>query len=201
MLAEWSVECSAEDPVLVVPWSLPDGSLDPHTAFVDLRVNPYDLDHIPEAAEHPPLMQALRALNAARSPVFTAKCDAWALDAEELDQLRSELEIGPAEAPAGFASYIDLIWRERTIFTSFHQHEQMLHRLTRHAEPLDHPGAMLDCVLRPALVDLAGAQEGFAISLYVKALGADAHAAWETWASALGDVVALVRGKDLALSK
>ena len=45
----------------------------------------------------------------------------------------------------------------------------MLHRLARHAAPLEHPYAMLDCILRPALVDLTGPQEGFAVSLYVKA--------------------------------
>ena len=57
---------------------------------------------------------------------------------------------------------------------------------------------MLDCVIRPALVDLTGPQEGFAVSLYVKALGHDAQTAEENWASALDAVVALVRSKDLA---
>lgn len=193
MFVEWSVECSAADAVLVVPWQDPEGA----AAFVDLRANPYDLDHIPEASEHPPLMQALRALNAARSPVFTAKCDAWALDEAELDQLQLDLDLPPADLRSGFASYIDLVWRERTIFASFHQHEQMLRRLARHAEPLDLPSAALDCVLRPALTDLDGPQEGFAVSLYVKALGAAEHTAWEEWALALEAVVGLIRGKDL----
>src|SRR5580704_13538286 len=118
MLAEWSAECSTEDPVLVVPWKDPDGT----AAFVDLRTNPYDFDAIPEAERHPPLMQALRALNAARSPVFTAKCDAWPLEAEELAHLQINLDVTRAEAPAelafGFASYIDLVARERSLFTS-----------------------------------------------------------------------------------
>src|SRR6202044_4044052 len=99
---------------------------------------PYDLDQIAEAEQHPPLMQALRALNAARSPVFTAKCDAWVLDPEELEDLAMELDFSDhgaehAEQPerTGFASYIDLVWRDRTIFASFHQSEQLLHRLTR----------------------------------------------------------------------
>ncbi len=107
MLAEWSAECAADDPVLVVPWSDPDSP----AHFVDLRENPYDLDHLPEAEQFPPLMHALRALNAARSPVFTAKCDAWPLDAEELDALRVNLDVGAEEAPAGFGSYIDILWR------------------------------------------------------------------------------------------
>jgi hypothetical protein len=198
MVSEWSVECSADDPVLVVPWSDPSN---PDRHFVDLRENPYDLDHLAEAEQYPPLMHALRALNASRSPVFTAKCDAWPVeDGDELDRLRLELNHQADEAPAGFASYIDILWRERSIFASFHQHEQLLHRLDRRSAPLDHPYAMLDCVLRPALVDIIGPQEGFTISLYVKALGHDAQSAEENWAAALRDVAGLLRTKDLALA-
>jgi len=198
MVSEWSVECSADDPVLVVPWSDPSN---PDRHFIDLRENPYDLDHLPEAEQYPPLMHALRALNASRSPVFTAKCDAWPIDeGDELDRLRLELDHQADEAPTGFESYVDILWRERSIFASFHQHEQLLHRLDRRAAPLDHPYAMLDCVLRPAMIDLTGPQEGFAISLYVKALGHDAQSAEENWAAALKDVAALLRAKDLALA-
>ena len=197
MLSEWSVACSADDPVLVVPWSDPS---DPtgNRRFVDLRENPYDLDHLPEAVQHPALMHALRALNAARSPVFTAKCDAWPLDADELEQLRLELDLIAADAPNGFGSYIDILWRERSIFTSFHQQEQMLHRLSRHAALLHQPYAMLDCVLRPALVDLTGPQEGFAISLYLKAAGHEARAAEENWTAALELIVPLLRSREFA---
>jgi len=199
MLAEWSVECSADDPVLVVPWSDPSDKSG-NRRFIDLRENPYDLDHLPEAEHYPALMHALRALNATRSPVFTAKCDAWPLDAEELDALRVELDIGADEGPVGFGSYIDLLCRERSLFTSFHLQEQMLHRLTRHASPLEHPDAMLDCIIRPALVDLTGPHEGFAVSLYVKAAGHDTQTAEGNWASALDAVVALLRSKDLSFS-
>jgi hypothetical protein len=197
MLSDWSAECSSDDPVLVVPWSDPsDPSGD--RRFIDLRENPYDLDHLPEAMHYPTLMHALRALNAARSSVFTAKCDAWPLELDELDNLRAELDVIVEDAPDGFGSYIDLLWRDRSIFASYHQQEQMLHRLTRHAATLEYPYAMLDCVIRPALLDLTGPQEGFAVSLYVKALGHDAQTAEENWASALDAVVALLRSKDLA---
>src|SRR5271155_1309233 len=110
MLSEWSAECAPDDPTLEVPWSDP---ANPTSHFVDLRENPYDVDHLPEAERFPPLMHALRALNAARSPVFTAKCDAWPLDEKELDALRANLDINADEAPAGFGSYIDILWRER----------------------------------------------------------------------------------------
>jgi hypothetical protein len=194
MLAEWSAECAADDPVLVVPWKDPDG----RSAFVDLRASPRDFEAVAEAEQHPPLMQALRALNATRSPVFTAKCDAWPLDSEEMEQLQLNLDAPAADAPAGFASYIDLIWRERSLFHSFHRQEQVLLRLTRLAAPVPRRWAMLDCVLRPALLDFDGPQEGFAISLYVKALGFIPLSAWNEWAVALAAAVAIIRGKDFA---
>ena len=199
MRGEWSAQCGAEDPVLVVPWSDPD---DPtgSCSFVDLRENPYDLDLIPEAELHPPLMQALRALNGGRSPVFTAKCDAWAMDAEELAPLHVELEVLPADAPHGFMSYLDVLWRERALFVSSHHQQQRLDRLIRLLEPLDHAYALAECVLRPALVDLTGPQEGFAVSLYVKALGTDAAEAYLHWSQALEAVVATVRGRDLSFA-
>lgn len=199
MRGEWSAQCGADDPVLVVPWSDPDD----HTGachFVDLRENPYDLDLIPEAELHPPLMQALRSLNGGRSPVFTAKCDAWQMDAEDLPGVQLELEQTNEEAPYGFMSYLDVLWRERALFVSLHHQQQRLDRLIRLLEPLDHPYALAECVLRPALVDLAGPQEGFAVSLYVKALGSDAAEAYTHWSLALEAVVTTVRGKDLSFA-
>ena len=196
MLAEWSAECAADDPVLVVPWQDPNGP----AAFVDLRLNPYDFDQLPEAEQHPSLMQALRALNAPRSPVFTAKCDAWVMSKEEIETLELNLDMAldTTDLRTGFATYIDLVWRDRTSFASFHQQSQLLHKLTRLAAPLDHPYAGLDCIIRPAFVDLAGPQEGFAVSLYLRALGADIHTAEENWGGALESIVSLLRSRDFA---
>jgi hypothetical protein len=192
MLSEWTVECGTDDPVLVVPWTDPN---DPNHRFLDLRENPDDLDWLEEAAQHPPLLHALRALNATRSPVFTAKCDVWTMTSDEIEPLRYELDLIPEDAPSGIASYIDILWRERSIFVSFHQHEQLLYRISRLAAPLDHNYAALECTLRPALVDLSSPQEGFAISLYVKALGHDPQAAEERWAAALMEITTLLRSR------
>ena len=204
MLAEWSVECAAEDPVLVVPWSDPDSEI----RFIDLRENPYDLDHLPEAEQHPPLMQALRALNATRSPVFTAKCDAWTLAPRELAELHLDLYLTSPDSleqgPSGFASYIDLVPRERSLFASIHHQEQFLSRLTRRAAAFDHTDALLECILRPALIDLTeppqGFKEGFATSLYIKAAGPDPQSAWNNWRAALEDVTSLLRSKEMAFA-
>ncbi|MBS1800470.1 MAG: hypothetical protein JSS95_11655 [Acidobacteria bacterium] len=192
MLSDWTVECGPDDPVLVVPWSDPD---DATRHFIDLRENPYDLDWLEEAAQHPPLLHALRALNAARSPVFSAKCDVWQMADDDLDALRMELDLIPEDSPAGIASYVDLVWRERSVFVSFHQHEQLMHRMARLAAPLDHHYAMMECVLRPALVDLAGPREGFAISLYIKAAGHNRETAEQHWGAALNDVATLIRSR------
>ncbi len=195
MLSESSVECGHDDPVLVVPWSDPDN---PVRHFIDLRENPYDLDWIEEAAQHPALLHTLRALNAPRSPVFTAKCDVWRLTEDDLAPLRLELDLIAEDAPFGIASYIDLLWRDRSTFASFHQHEQLLHRITRIATPLQHPYATLECTLRSALIDFSGPQEGFAITLYLKALGHDPGAAEDNWGLALSDVSTLLRSRAFA---
>src|SRR5215472_1409517 len=199
MLAESSAECGPDDPVLVVPWSDPENAA---SRFIDLRDNPYDLDHLPEAAAHPPLLHALRSLNAQRSPVFTAKCDAWPVALNdnadnsyaesELAYLHLNLHQTAEETPAAFASYIDLLSRDRTTFASRHRHEQLLDRITHRAASLNHPYAMLELVLRPALLDITVPQEGYSISLYIKALGHDPQAAQDHWAAALTDITTLL---------
>ena len=200
MLADWSAECSADDPHLVIPWSDPDS----HAHFVNLREEPYDIAEIPEAEHYPALGRALRALNATRSPFLTAKCDAWPLTAsdpahhaETLENLRLQLDLDHEQAYFGFASYIDLIWRERAVFASAHHQQDRLDRIIRRAQKLTHPQAALECVLRPAMLDLSGALEGFAITLYVTALGPDAETASQNWAAALEDVVHLLRSREL----
>jgi hypothetical protein len=197
MVADWNADCSADAPTLVVPWS------DPATGahFVDLRAEPYDIAEIHEAEQYPALGRALRALNAARSPLLTAKCDAWKLSpnhgADTLEALRLELDLDPSEAQFGFASYIDLLWRERNLFASQHRHQDQLDRIVRRAEKLPHSHAALECVLRPALHDVNGPLEGFAVTLYVTGVGTDPEAAAHYWEAALNDIVALLRGREL----
>ena len=195
MLADWSAECSVDDPILVVPWS------DPHDAgchFVDLREDPYELESIPEAESYPALRNALRSLNAARSPVYTAKCDVWrSTEAEALAAMELELALDPGLAVAACSSYIDVLWRERSLFASFHQHQHLAERLARRAASLDQEFAMFECIIRPAVLDLTGPQEGFALSLYVKATGSDERHAEANWAAGLDAMVLLFRSKDL----
>jgi hypothetical protein len=201
MLSDWTAECSHDAPTLVVPWLDPDSS----ARFVDLRADPYDIAEIPEAELFPPLGRALRSHNATRSPFLTAKCDAWPLTLEEtpdeIESLRLELMLSPEDTLHGFASYIDLLWRERSVFASAHQQQDRLDRISRRAQRLQHPEAALECVLRPAVLDLNGPLEGFAVTLYVTALGPEPEIAHRRWELALEDVVALLRGKDLETAR
>jgi hypothetical protein len=195
LLSEWNAACGQDDPVLVVPWSSPDGALH----WVDLRDDPDALDDVTEADDYPALLAALRAMNGNRSPVFTAKCDVWPMDTEEVEAVRDELMLDDDVATAGIASYIDALWRERSIFTSRHRMEQMLYRLDRLAAELPHSLALLECTLRPAVVDLDGSvAEGFAITLYVKAVGVDADEAQQRWDAALRATALLFRSKELS---
>jgi hypothetical protein len=197
MLSDWNAECSADAPTLVVPWDDPGSG----AHFVDLRANPYDIADIAEAERIPALGRALRSLNATRSPFLTAKCDSWTLtaaaDEDQLEALRLELGLSAEDATFGFASYIDLLWRERSVFASAHQQQDRLDRIVRRAAKLPHDEAALECTLRPALLDLNGPLEGFAVTLYLTAVGPDCETALRRWELALDDVVSLLRGKDL----
>ena len=193
MLMEWSTACGAEDPVLVVPWSSQDGRL----RWVDLRTDPDALDEIVEADNHPALLAALRALNATRSPVFSAKCDVWSMDEEELSATRDDLLLDAEVAGAGVSCYLDLLWRDRAVFASQHRTAQVLHRMERLAADLPHSLAKIEGVLRPAVVDLGVVSEGFALTLYVKGVGVDAAEADLRWGEALRDTAAMFRAREL----
>jgi len=192
MLSEWSAECASEDPWIEVPWQSEDGAL----RWVDLRADPDALDEIHEADEHPALLAALRTLNATRSPVFTTKCDAWAMEEEELAAVRFDLMLDDEVAQAGMVSYIDLLWRERGVFASRHRAEQMMHRMERLSRDLPASLAKVEFVLRPAVIDLDGVQEGYGVTVYVKGCGVDRYEAEQRWGTALREVARMMRGVD-----
>jgi hypothetical protein len=209
MLSEWTAECSHDAPTLIVPWSADQSSNHSTSAtgsrFFDLRTNPYDIAEIPEAEHNPTLARALRSLNATRSPFLTAKCDTWQLSishhAEALEALRLELMLAEEESLHGYASYIDLLWRERSVFASAHQQQDRLDRIVRRAHRLLHPEAALECVLRPAFLDLSGPLEGFAVTLYLTALGPTPEIAHRRWELAMEDIVTLLRSKELEAAR
>ena len=199
MVAEWMAECGAEAPVIEVPWSDPASGL----CFTNLRADPFGLAEVAEAEAYPALRRSLRALNAPRSAFLTSKCDAWGLSPEEhgdkLESLRLELDLPDEEAAFGFGSYIDLLWRERSVFASAHLASDSLARFVRRVGKLPHPECALEAVLRPAVVDLRSPLEGFGATVYLTALAADPETAVRRWEAALEASVHLLRERDQAL--
>jgi hypothetical protein len=197
MLADWTAECADDAPTIVVPWH------DPNSAahFVDLRAEPYDIAEIHEAEHTPALGRALRALNATRSPLFTSKCDAWRMAPDELTHLILDLDLDPDSFAAGFAAYIDILWRDRTLFASAHQQQDRLDRVVRRAQRLEHPQTRLDLTLRPALLDRTTVLEGYAVTVHLFAAGVDHASAAREWELALEDLVELLRSREFEVPR
>jgi len=170
MEADWSTEVGSDLPEIVAPW---DG-------FVDLRIAPETVAVIEEAGEYQNLREALLALNATNSPVFTSKCDVWLLDSDEIDPF--ELESDKAAARTGIACYIDALARDSQFFTNFDLHELWARLLVEWLRPLAIRNGRADVVIRGAAINGA---EGFAMTLYAAGCGFDAESARTAWESVL----------------
>ena len=199
MLADWTAACGPDDPVLVVPWNDPAGG----AHFVNLRAEPFDIAEIFEAEIYPALHRALRSLNASTSAFLTAKCDVWALysevAAERLESLRLELDLADEEVAFGTACYIDLLPRERSLFASAHVATDLLSRLVRRTARLPNPYAAVEFTLRPAVIDLKAALEGYSATMYITAVAGDPDTALRRWETALEDMVHLLREREWAV--
>src|SRR5215469_6161589 len=95
MEADWEVEIAPDAPVIDGAWA----------GLVDLRHIPERVNEIGEVVELSALTDVLLRLNSADSPVWTAKCDFWAV--EEFDP--DEMAVEPGEARVAIACYLDLL--------------------------------------------------------------------------------------------
>lgn len=175
MEADWSVEIGPDLPCI-------DGSWE---GFVDLRAAPKAVETIHEATEHFALRAALLELNAANSPVFTTRCDTWALAEEDID--RYEFGATREQTGAGFASYIDILERDAARFASFTFHEQRVRELTAYLRAISLKNGRVDFVLRAAFVQ---DQSGYGLTLYAAGCGADHVSAYASWKQMLAAAAA-----------
>ncbi len=167
MEADWSVEIGAGLPVIDADWP----------GFVDLRSGPGSIDSVSEAVAEPALRDALVMLNDAASPVFTSKCDVWALGTDEIDPDEFGCESQGACA-AGWASWIDLIARDPQRFASFVTHEAWVRQTVAHLQAEALSCGRVDLVVRAATTS---GREGFGITLYAAGCGVDTQAARAAW--------------------
>jgi hypothetical protein len=190
MEADWTVALAPGDPVITVPWAAPSDDI--HICrFVDLRLDPHMVDEIEEARSKPALRTALLLLNAATSPLWTAKCDAWTSSvdegAEPFDPYEMDAKSGDTAFGAG--SYIDLLPRDVSFLAGFERQERWIRAVTEGLRSTPASAARVELVLRRAEVEGAS---GFAVTWFVEGCGSTAQRAGQRWAEALDLALAVV---------
>ena len=183
MEADWTVALAADDPVITVPWAASGDDLR-KCGFVDLRLGQELIDEIEEARSKPPLRSALLLLNAASSPLWTAKCDAWTSSVEDGDEPFDPYEMAAesGEIAFGAGSYVDLLARDVAFLASFERQERWIRRVTQMLRSTAVTAARVELVLRRAETEAAS---GFAVTWFVEGCGSTAQRAEQSWARAL----------------
>jgi hypothetical protein len=179
MEADWSVELTADDPVIVVPWA--GASDDPRKCrFVDLRLGEQLIDEIEEVRTVPELRAALLLLNSAASPLWTVKCDTWESDTP-LDPY--EMDAAPEDTTLSAGSYIDLLARDGAFQASFDHQERWVRAVTEALHAVPARAARVELVLRRAQVNHVA---GYGVSWFVEGCGATTPRARQAWSEAFG---------------
>ena len=175
MDADFSIELGRGDPVLDFPWKDPSGRL----AFVDLKRRPDLLTTIEEANKFPELGDFLRSVNAARSPVQSAKCDVWSttdLSAEE------EIYHGTWK----FASYVDVVFEDGRTQRSLPAHELFVRRLVGLLQRAPETPSTAEVLVRRCYFATEdGEADGFYCTVYVNGYGTGEADARRNWGVAL----------------
>jgi hypothetical protein len=185
MEADWSVELTADDPVIIVPWAAT--SDDPRKReFVDLRLGAHLIDEIEEARPVPELRAALLLLNSARSPLWTVKCDTWESDTP-MDPY--EMDAAPADAILSAGSYIDLLARDSGLQVSFDLQERWIRAVADTLRAVPARAARVELVLRRAQVNHVS---GYGVSWFVEGCGATTQGARRAWSEALGRALPVI---------
>ncbi|MGO9649357.1 conserved hypothetical protein [Candidatus Sulfotelmatobacter sp. SbA7] len=173
--ADFGVELGKDDETLEMPW---DGGAD-GPKYYDLKRHPELLHEIEEAQQFTELGEFLAAMNSALSVVETVKCDAWA-----------STEINPEEEIFGaahkFGSYVDLLFCDERVRSSFAEHENWAKRLTELLKKAPEIPAAAEFFIRRCHYHVAdGMREGFYVTFYLFGYGEDEREARQRWAIGL----------------
>jgi hypothetical protein len=188
MDADWSVDASADDPVIVVPWTDEAGG----AGFVDLVSDPGAIHLLPEAVQHGAIREALLRLNDISTGLRSAKCDVWVISAEEMRSLATRFEL--AAASRGLGSYVDVLSEgfaaaELAVYETWAR--QMVRALAEATseDPADEEASCAEFVVRPASHNGVWS---YGVTMYVWSVGEDESAAKERWSRALHQVVSVL---------
>jgi hypothetical protein len=174
MRVEIIKEIDPGDDTLEIPWASPE---DPQLRYVDLKAHPASLGQLEECRRFPPLADLLRQINSPGSLVRTAKCDAWATT--EL----SEDERLDFQLPFKMASYVDLVF-DRPELNATLEHQLRLGEKLRQDLASLRAQAQLEVCVRRCLFR-AEERQGYYLTLFTHAYGADPGEAAREWARAL----------------
>jgi hypothetical protein len=169
MEADWEVEVGGGAPVIEALWP----------GYVNLLQSPERLGEITETVAFPALGDLLLALNGTGSPLWTAKCDVWEPDEIDLGGFSPDANTQP---PCALACYVDLLPREGKVFAQWKQAEGFCRQWVDGVAALALPGCRADLIVRQAI---AGEADGFGVTAYFSAAGADQAAATEALTAAL----------------
>jgi hypothetical protein len=177
MQVDYSIELGPEDPALEMPWSSEDGT----NRYYDLKQHPDLVLNIEEAVQHRELSEFLSRINAAVSPLKTAKCDAW-----------FSTELFPEEeifgAACKFVCYVDLLFTTSELQISLEKHETLAQDLYHLLQRAPEMAASAQFVVRRCYYHVDGQEDsvnGFYITAYVNGYGDSQDEAVQRWAIAL----------------
>lgn len=174
MQADFGVELGRDDETLEMPWAAEDGP-----RYCDLKRHPELLREVEEAQRFQELGEFLAAVNSAANAVETAKCDAW-----------TSTEINPEEeifgAPCKFGSYVDILFCNECVRSSFPEYELWAKRLTELLKKAPEIPAAAEFLIRRCYYHVAdGLRDGFYITFYLFGYGEDEPQARQRWAIGL----------------
>jgi hypothetical protein len=173
MQVDYSIELGAEDPALEFPWTSEDGA----ARHYDLKQHPEMVLEIEEARDHQELSEFLSRINAASSPLQTAKCDTWFTR-----EILPEEEIFGASCK--FACYVDMLFTASELQSSFEKHEALARDLYHLLQRAPEMAAAVEFVVRRCFYH-ARSIEGFYITAYINGYGDSEEEAEQRWAIAL----------------
>jgi hypothetical protein len=173
--ADFAVELGADDETLELPWAAEGGG----PRYHDLKRHPEVLHNLEEAVRVPELGEFLSRVNSPRSPLETAKCDAW-----------PSAEMNPEEEIFGaahkFGSYVDLLFSDEQKRFSFPEHEQLAKRLTQLLQRIPEIPAAAEFLIRRCYYH--GEEEvrdGLYVTFYLFGYGDDEIQSRQRWAVGL----------------
>jgi hypothetical protein len=177
MQVDYSIELGPEDPALEFPWISDDGTV----RHYNLKQHPDLVLNIAEARNHQELSEFLSRINAASSPLQTAKCDTWFTR-----EILPEEEIFGASCK--FACYVDLLFMAGELQISFEKHEALARDLYYLLQRAPEMAAATEFAVRRCYYHPEGtadSTDGFHITAYVTGYGDSQEEAIQRWAIAL----------------